>query len=112
MTRGTQPQKRKVILSIAKMTKDGSQDVRIDVWLWRARFFKTRSIASEFISKRGIRITRNGLTRKTDKPGTRIMIGDTLTFGRHDTLNTLEVANIGHRRGPATEAAGLYNRLF
>lgn len=99
-------------MSTADMTKDSTEDVRLDVWLWRARFFKTRSIASAYIAKRGIRITRNGLTRKTDKPGARIMIGDTLTFGRHDTLNNLEVANIGHRRGPATEAAGLYNRLF
>ena len=44
--------------------------LRLDVWLWRARFFKTRALSGAHIRKRGARITRNGLTRRVNKPGT------------------------------------------
>ncbi|WP_300378255.1 S4 domain-containing protein [Henriciella sp.] len=88
-----------------------SEEVRLDVWLWRSRFFKTRSIAASYISSRGVRVTRAGSTRKQNKPGARIVPGDivSLTLGSH--IMELRVISAGKRRGPATEARSLYERL-
>lgn len=85
-------------------------DVRADVWLWRARFFKTRALATDYINRKGIRLTRFGQTRKTKKPGTQLRPGDVLTFYRAKTLETIEFVAAGTRRGPATEAETLYRR--
>ena len=38
--------------------------LRLDVWLWRTRFFKTRALSGTYIRKRGVRLTRNGQTRR------------------------------------------------
>lgn len=92
------------------MSELASEDVRLDIWLWRARFFKTRTLASDYISKRGIRLTRAGQTRKIDKPGARVTAGDTLTFYKAKSLETVEVLSPGIRRGPASEAQTLYRR--
>ena len=43
--------------------------LRLDVWLWRARFFKTRSLAAGHVRRRGVRLSHNGQTRRVDKPG-------------------------------------------
>lgn len=86
-------------------------DVRVDIWLWRARFFKTRALATDYVSRKGIRITRHDQTRKTTKAGQRITSGDILTFYKAKTIETVEVLEIGERRGPAAEAAGLYRRV-
>ncbi|MEM6557473.1 MAG: RNA-binding S4 domain-containing protein [Pseudomonadota bacterium] len=87
-------------------------DIRVDIWLWRARFFKTRALATAYVSRKGIRITRHEQTRKTTKAGQRIAPGDVLTFYKAKTIETVEVLEIGERRGPATEAAGLYRRIM
>lgn len=83
-------------------------EVRLDVWLWRARFFRTRAMATEFVTRKGIRLTRHGQTRKTDKPGTRLQAGDILTFFKAKDLISIEFISAGLRRGPASEAQGLY----
>ncbi|MEO0466934.1 MAG: RNA-binding S4 domain-containing protein [Pseudomonadota bacterium] len=85
--------------------------VRLDVWLWRARFFKTRSLSSAAVTKRGVRITRHGQTRRTDKPSALASPGDVLTFTRARRIEVVEVVAVGERRGPAREAAELYKRL-
>lgn len=82
--------------------------VRLDIWMWRARFYKTRSLSAAQITKRGVRLTRNGQTRKVAKPGANLVIGDIVTFGRSVHIRTVEVLGIGTRRGPASEAALLY----
>jgi len=87
-----------------------SEAVRIDVWLWRARFFKTRAQATDYINRKGIRITRNGQTRKTNKPGAHLLAGDVLTFYRAKVLETIEFIAPGTRRGSAPEAQTLYRR--
>ncbi len=92
------------------MPESTSEDVRVDVWLWRARFFKTRSLATEYVSRKGIRITRFGQTRKTRKASTHLQAGDILTFYRAKTLETVEFLDGGTRRGPASEAQSLYRR--
>ncbi|CAN0606741.1 unnamed protein product [Ectocarpus sp. 12 AP-2014] len=93
------------------MSDEETDAIRVDIWLWRARFFKTRAQATEYVTRRGMRITRHGQTRKTSKPGQRVSPGDVLTFYRAKTLETLEILEVGARRGPAAEAQSLYRRL-
>jgi len=90
---------------------ESPETVRLDVWLWRARFFKTRSLCADHITRRGVRISRNGETRKVKKPGTNIAIGDIVTFGRSVHIRTVSILQLGIRRGPASEAAMLYEDL-
>jgi ribosome-associated heat shock protein Hsp15 len=92
------------------MSETAPETARLDVWLWRARFFKTRALAAKAVTKRGVRITRFQQTRRTDKPGASVAVGDTLTFTRGSHIEIVEVAGLGHRRGPASEAQGLYVR--
>ncbi len=92
------------------MSEETSGSVRVDIWLWRARFFKTRALATDYVSRKGIRITRHGQTRKSDKAGQKVLPGDVLTFYKAKTIETVEILAIGERRGPATEAQTLYRR--
>ena len=92
------------------MSDPADGEIRVDIWLWRARFFKTRALATDYVSRKGVRITRHGQTRKTSKAGQRIAPGDVLTFYKAKTIETVEVLEVGERRGPAAEAAGLYRR--
>jgi len=93
------------------MSNSELEDVRVDIWLWRARFFKTRALATDYVSRKGIRITRHGQTRKTDKAGQRVHRGDVLTFYKAKSIETVEVLEVGERRGPAAEAQTLYRRV-
>ena len=77
--------------------------VRLDVWLWRARFFRTRALAAEAAAK-GLRV--NG--QRVAKPGAGLKIGDVLTFAKAGRIRVIEVAALGERRGPASEARALY----
>ncbi len=81
--------------------------LRIDKWLWHARFFKTRTMAAELVS-RG-RLRRNG--DRITKPGTSVTPGDTLTFPQGAQIRVVRIVAIGTRRGPATEAQSLYHDL-
>ena len=80
---------------------------RLDKWLFHARFFKTRSLAAQQIEKGRIRI--NG--QKMHKPGHAVRAGDVLTFAQGDVIRVIRVLQLGVRRGPATEAQGLYADL-
>lgn len=80
---------------------------RLDKWLFHARFFKTRSLAAEQIEKSRVRI--NGQRNK--KPGHAVREGDVLTFAQGDAIRVIRVLHLGVRRGPATEAQGLYADL-
>ena len=93
------------------MSETQGEEIRVDIWLWRARFFKTRALATDYVSRKGIRITRHGQTRKSDKAGQRICAGDILTFYKAKSIETVEVLQIGDRRGPAAEAQTLYRRI-
>ncbi len=90
------------------MADDAPASQRVDVWLWRARFFRTRTQATEHVSRRGVRISRNGQTRRVDKPATNVTVGDVLTFTRAQRVEVIEIAGLGARRGPAEEARALY----
>ena len=93
------------------MAEPDQDALRLDVWLWRARFYKTRSLSSAEISRRGVRLTRAGQTRRTSKPGATIRVGDIVTFGKSVHIRTVEVLGLGERRGPASEAAALYSDI-
>jgi ribosome-associated heat shock protein Hsp15 len=86
----------------------GEESQRIDQWLWRARFFKTRTLAAKFVSDGNVRVTRNGDTTRIDKASANIRPGDTLVFTRNDHLKIVAVLACAPRRGPASEAQQLY----
>ncbi len=81
--------------------------LRIDKWLWFARFFKTRSLAAKLCNAGGVRVSGTvvGKAHYAVKPG------DVLTFpqGRH--IRVVRVVALGSRRGPAEEARTLYEDL-
>ena len=84
---------------------------RIDQWLWFARFFKTRTLASHYVAAGHIRLTRNGGVTRIEKPNTSIMPGDQLAFMLGPHLKIIEIVDKGERRGPAREAQQLYEDL-
>jgi ribosome-associated heat shock protein Hsp15 len=86
----------------------GAEDARLDVWLDRARFYRTRTLAVEAIERYGVRLDRSGQVRKVQKPGATVRVGDVLTLKRGRELLTVEVLALGERRGPASEAQRLY----
>ncbi|MGH6993989.1 MAG: RNA-binding S4 domain-containing protein [Caulobacteraceae bacterium] len=90
-------------------------EVRIDVWLWRARFFKTRAMAAEAV-ERGVRVRRSGeptseWPARIDKPGRPVRPGDEIVFARSGRLAAIRIEALGWRRGPPTEARALYSSL-
>ncbi|MFB2532368.1 RNA-binding S4 domain-containing protein [Paracoccus sp. p4-l81] len=78
--------------------------IRLDKWLWQARFAKTRSLAQALIEGGKARV--NGAPCL--KPGRAIRPGDVLTLRLDGGVQVLTVIASGSRRGPATEAATLY----
>ncbi|KQY35852.1 RNA-binding protein [Caulobacter sp. Root487D2Y] len=84
---------------------------RADVWLWRARFFKTRSLAGRFVEEGRIRLTRAGAEGRVDKPSRGLRIGDGLVFAIGGRIVSVRVLGFGERRGPATEARELYEAV-
>lgn len=91
------------------MSDGGS--VRADVWLWRARFFKSRSLAARFVEEGRIRLTRDGAESRIDKSARALKIGDRLVFAMGGRLTAVTVTGLGERRGPAVEARSLYAPL-
>lgn len=87
------------------------ESCRIDVWLWRARFAKSRSLAAALVEKGAIRLTHNGSQTRVDKPSRSVHVGDTLVFALGGRLTELRVEALGERRGPAEEARALYSDL-
>jgi ribosomal 50S subunit-recycling heat shock protein len=84
---------------------------RADVWLWRARFFKTRSMAARFIDEGRVRLTRSGQESRLDKPARPVKVGDQLVFALGGRLIAVTVQALGERRGPASEARTLYSEI-
>ena len=84
---------------------------RIDVWLWRARFVKTRGLAAALVERGAVRLVHQGRETRLDKPSRGVHPGDLLTFVQNGEVTTLRVEALGERRGPADEAGALYRRL-
>ncbi|MEO1732327.1 MAG: RNA-binding S4 domain-containing protein [Pseudomonadota bacterium] len=81
--------------------------LRLDKWLWHARFFKTRTLAAKQVSEGRVRV--NGT--RVQKPSTGVGPGDVLTFAMGKTVRVIRLEALGERRGPAPEAQGLYSDL-
>ena len=90
---------------------EGSDNIRVDVWLWRARFFKTRGMAARFIDEGRVRLTRAGGETRLDKPSRTVRPGDGLVFAVGGRIVSVRVEDCGERRGPASEARSLYSEL-
>ena len=87
------------------MTSDPPRDtIRVDKWLWFARFFKTRTLAARIVSGGHLRV--NGV--RIAKPSAPVGAGDVLTFAQGDAIRVAEIRGCGTRRGPAPEAQALY----
>ncbi|MEI9888336.1 MAG: RNA-binding S4 domain-containing protein [Rhizomicrobium sp.] len=78
--------------------------IRIDKWLWHARFYKTRVLAQEAADKGRVRV--NGT--RVEKAGRGIKLGDVLTVPAGREVLVVRVVAFGERRGPAPEAQALY----
>jgi ribosome-associated heat shock protein Hsp15 len=81
-----------------------SGKLRVDKWLWHARFFKTRTLAAKIVSGGHVRVNFD----KISKPAYSIVVGDVLTFAQGNHIRVIEVLALGERRGPAPEAQTLY----
>ena len=87
------------------------ESCRADVWLWRARFFKTRSLAARFVDEGRVRMTRAGAETRLDKASRALKPGDEVVFALGGRLIAVRVEAMGDRRGPAAEARTLYSPL-
>ncbi len=85
------------------MQASDSKGIRLDKWLWAARFFKTRSLAAEEIGKG--RVSANGQVAKASRE---VREGDTLAFRQGTTPRTVVVLGVSALRGPAPVAQALY----
>ncbi len=84
-----------------------AEKIRLDKWLWYARFFKTRGIASKQVSGGHVRVNGD----KAAKPAQPVGPGDVLTFAQARRIRVIRIVALGVRRGPAAEAQGLYDDL-
>lgn len=84
-----------------------SDKIRLDKWLWQARFFKTRGLCAKLISAGHVRVN----SQKVAKPAHSVGPGDVLTFPQARATRVIRIVEIGTRRGPAPEAQALYEDL-
>ncbi|MBM3488763.1 MAG: RNA-binding S4 domain-containing protein [Alphaproteobacteria bacterium] len=82
--------------------------IRLDKWLWQARFFKSRTLASRLCAEGRVRIGG----RIVDKAHHPVRSGDVLTFPQARTVRAVRIVALGTRRGPPAEARGLYADLL
>ena len=79
------------------------EQLRIDKWLWAARFYKTRSLASEEIGKGRVQVNE-----QIAKPSREIKVGDTVVMRQGPISRSVIIQGISHQRGPASVAQHLY----
>jgi len=77
--------------------------LRIDKWLWAARFFKTRSLAGKAVAGGSVHLNNQRV-----KPARTLQEGDLLSLGSPPDMREIEVLGMPQRRGPASEAATFY----
>lgn len=85
-----------------------AESQRCDLWLFRARLFKTRSGAGAFIEGGKVRMERGGQVIRLKKASALVRPGDRLVYIRFETLVRVTVEGLGDRRGPPAEARTLY----
>ena len=84
-----------------------SETQRLDQWLWHARFFKTRSLATKLVSGGHVRVDGT----RVSKPAYPLRSDVTLTFAQARQIRVIRVEALATRRGPASEAQALYTDL-
>ncbi|MBV9571683.1 MAG: RNA-binding S4 domain-containing protein [Alphaproteobacteria bacterium] len=85
-----------------------TESLRIDKWLWHARFYKTRGLAQAAACSGIVRLNN----ARVQKAGVSVKPGDVLTVPRgHRGVTVVRVQALGIRRGPACEAQALYEVL-
>jgi len=89
------------------MSDTPATSLRLDKWLWHARFARTRSLAAKLVSEARFRINGN----PTEKAHHAVRPGDVLTFPLGPHIRVIKVLALGVRRGPAPEARTLYEDL-
>jgi ribosome-associated heat shock protein Hsp15 len=81
--------------------------LRVDKWLWQARFFKTRGLAAEVAGSGKLRVNGSHVTKAAHA----VRPGDVLTFPQAARVRVVRIEVLGQRRGPASEAMQLYTDL-
>ena len=89
------------------MSDEAQQKLRVDKWLWYARFFKTRTLASGMVQSGHMRLN----SQPVRKPGQVVKPGDILTFPQGPHVRVIEIISLAERRGSATIAQSLYRDL-
>lgn len=83
--------------------------VRVDKWLWAARFYKTRTLATDAIDAGHVRRASVGsISGDRLKPAVAVKVGDGFTIQRGDSVQEIVVTAVSDRRGSATDAATLF----
>ena len=85
-----------------------NEKIRLDTWLWYARFYKSRSLSSKAILTGKVRVN----SIKIIKPASKVKINDVLKINNLNAVRTIQVQSLGNRRGPASEAQKLYKDLL
>lgn len=86
---------------------DPRPTIRLDKWLWHARFFKSRSLAAGVVSAGKVRVDGTPVS----KPARAVGPGNVLTFIQAQDTKVVRILSCGERRGPAPEAQELYEDL-
>ncbi|WP_406675786.1 RNA-binding S4 domain-containing protein [Roseitranquillus sediminis] len=79
----------------------------MDKWLWQARFFRSRALATKVVLAGHVRVNGN----RVAKPARSVGPGDVLTFQQGRVVRVIRIEALAQRRGPATEARTLYTDL-
>ena len=83
------------------------ESLRLDKWLWYARFFKTRSLATKLCETGKLRLAGTPVAKAHQK----VRCGDVLTFPQGQHIRVVKIVALASRRGPAPEAQALYEDL-
>lgn len=83
------------------------ESIRLDKWLWFARFVKTRSLATGLCRSGKVRLNK----AVVNKPNAQVRPADVLAFPLGQRIRVVRVVALGQRRGPASEARTLYDDL-
>lgn len=86
---------------------DQPEKIRLDKWLWHARFAKSRSIAAQMVTGGHVRVN----SERASKPAQQVSPGAVLTFPLGNRVRVVRILAVGTRRGPAPEAQALYDDL-
>ncbi len=86
---------------------DREKGLRLDKWLWYARFMKSRSLATKFCQSSKVRVNGDLVSKAHHM----VRPDDVLTFPKGTDVRVIKIVELGKRRGPASEAQALYEDL-